>query len=81
MIKNTVIIGLALVVYSTEVANDHSERVRETMLQESVNTLEDMHEWMVEDIKSGTISEETGVTYLANIEGTAKDLVIMTSNY
>ena len=81
MVKNIIIIGLALVVYSNKIAKDHSEMVRETMLQESVNTLEDMYEWMVEDIESGTISEETGVTYLANIEGTAKDLVIMTSNY
>ena len=81
MVKNIIIVGLALVVYSNKVAKDHSEVVRGIMLQESVEVLEDMHEWMTEDIKSGTISEETGITYLANMEGTAMDLAIMTGNY
>ena len=81
MVKNIIIVGLALVVYSNKVAKDHSENVREVMLQESVTTLEDMHGWMIEDIHNGAINEETGIMYLANIEGTAMDLAIMTGNY
>ena len=75
------IVGLTLVVLSMGVSNKASEETRERMLQESINTLEDMHEWMLEDINSGKIEQEVGDTYLANIDGTAVDLANMTCCY
>ena len=72
---------MALVILSMNVAKDEAMMTRERMLQESINTLESMYEWMLEDIASGEIEQETGDTYLANIEGTAIDLSNMTCCY
>ena len=74
MIKNGMIVGLSLVILSMEVSNRTSAETRTIMFEESINTLEDMHEWMIEDIYSGNIEQEVGDTYLANIDGTIIDL-------
>ena len=74
MVKNIIIIGLALVVYSNKIAKDHSEMVRETMLQESVDTLEDMYEWMEWDILNDKVDKEIGEIYLVHVEDLIEQL-------
>jgi hypothetical protein len=80
MVKNIIIAGLALVVLSNKVSRDHSRVVRGIMMEETINTLEDMYGWVESDIEGGNISEEIGITYLANIEGTVQDLSNMCSD-
>jgi hypothetical protein len=35
---------------------------------EVINTVEDMIEWITEDIKSGEVDTETGISYLENLD-------------
>ena len=81
MVKNIIIVGLIIVAFNSERSRRIEVETKERMLQESINTLESMYYWMEEDIASGEIEQETGDTYLANIEGTAIDLSNMTCCY
>ncbi len=44
-------------------------------LSESLNTIQDMKEWMMQDIESGNISPELGQTYIDNLETVETDLI------
>jgi len=81
MVKNIIIVGLIVVTFNSERSRRVEVETNEKMLQESINTLENMHYWMLEDIDSGKIEQEVGDTYLANIDGTAIDLAGMTCCY
>jgi hypothetical protein len=74
MIKNVIIVGLTLVIFTKEVSHNHYKEVRATMNQETINTLESMYYWIGEDVRSGKMEHEVGTTYLANIEGSIIDL-------
>jgi len=75
MIKNLIIVGLAVVVFNMEVSRQIAVETRSKMHQESINTLEDMVEWMENDIEEGEIRAELGITYIVNLEGTVLDLI------
>ena len=44
-------------------------------LSESLNTIQDMKEWMMQDIESGNIDPELGQTYIDNLEEVETDLI------
>ena len=44
-------------------------------LSESLNTIQDMKEWMMQDIESGNINPELGQTYIDNLETVETDLI------
>ena len=44
-------------------------------LGEAVNMIQDMKEWMSEDVYNGKISEETATDYFYIFEETEKDLI------
>jgi len=44
-------------------------------LSESLNTIQDMKEWMMQDIESGNIKPELGQTYIDNLETVETDLI------
>jgi len=44
-------------------------------LSESLNTIQDMKEWMMQDIESGNIDPELGQTYIDNLETVETDLI------
>ena len=44
-------------------------------LSESLNTIQDMKEWMKQDIESGNITPELGQTYIDNLEQVETDLI------
>ena len=75
MIKNLIIVGLAVVVFNMEVSRQIAVETRSKMHQESIDTLEDMVEWMENDIEEGEIRAELGITYIVNLEGTVLDLI------
>ncbi len=44
-------------------------------LKESINTIQDMKEWMMQDIEYGEISPELGQTYIDVLEEVEIDLI------
>mgnify|MGYP003135489288 CR=1 FL=1 len=44
-------------------------------LSESLNTIQDMKEWMTQDIENGNIDQELGQTYIDNLEQVETDLI------
>ena len=44
-------------------------------LSESLNTIQDMKEWMMQDIESGRVDPELGQTYIDNLETVETDLI------
>ena len=44
-------------------------------LSESLNTIQDMKEWMMQDIESGNIDPKLGQTYIDNLEEVETDLI------
>lgn len=74
MIKNIIILSaitLTTILHLQQIEINHT---RDVLYTESLNTLEDICFWIEEDIKSGKVDAEVGITYLANIEGTIIDL-------
>ena len=45
------------------------------VLSESINTIQDMKEWMTQDIENGNIDQELGQTYIDNLEQVENDLI------
>ena len=50
------------------------------VLSESINTIQDMKEWMTQDIESGNINPELGQTYIDNLEQVENDLIKYVNN-
>ena len=50
------------------------------VLSESINTIQDMKEWMTQDIESGNIDQELGQTYIDNLEQVENDLIEYVNN-
>ena len=44
-------------------------------LSESLTTIQDMKEWMMQDLESGNIKPELGQTYIDNLETVETDLI------
>ncbi len=44
-------------------------------LSESINNIQDMREWMKQDIESGDVSEEVGITYIHWLNQTENMLI------
>jgi len=65
MIKKTLFVGaiLSSLAFTSVDYRNYNENYRET-----VNTLEDLQEWIAWDIKSGDIKPCIGVGYLENID-------------
>ncbi len=45
------------------------------ILSESISTIQDMKEWMTQDIENGNIDQELGKTYIDNLEQVENDLI------
>lgn len=45
------------------------------ILSESISTIQDMKEWMTQDIENGNIDQELGQTYIDNLEQVENDLI------
>tara|TARA_R100000458_G_scaffold59906_1_gene72599 strand:+ start:3750 stop:3980 length:231 start_codon:yes stop_codon:yes gene_type:complete len=50
------------------------------VLGESITTIQDMKEWMTQDIESGNINPELGQTYIDNLEQVENDLIKYVNN-
>tara|TARA_Y100000593_G_C4285864_1_gene325418 strand:- start:181 stop:411 length:231 start_codon:yes stop_codon:yes gene_type:complete len=50
------------------------------VLGESITTIQDMKEWMTQDIESGNIDPELGQTYIDNLEQVENDLIKYVNN-
>ena len=50
------------------------------VLSESINTIQDMKEWMTQDIENGNIDQELGQTYIDNLEQVENDLIEYVNN-
>ncbi len=50
------------------------------VLGESITTIQDMKEWMTQDIESGNINPELGQTYIDNLEQVENDLIKYINN-
>ena len=50
------------------------------ILGESITTIQDMKEWMTQDIESGNIDPELGQTYIDNLEQVENDLIKYVNN-
>ena len=51
-----------------------NSEIHETAVQETINTAEDMIEWIVEDEASGNVGRDQADTYIDNLEGIIIDL-------
>jgi len=68
MIKNVMIIGLSLVILTKETSHNlHKDTMNRTMV-ETINTLEDLNYWIIEDMNSQRVDTLIGVTYIDNID-------------
>jgi hypothetical protein len=45
------------------------------LLSESINTIQDMKEWMTQDVENGNIDQELAQTYIDNLEQVENDLI------
>ena len=45
------------------------------VLSESINTIQDIKEWMTQDIENGNIDQELAQTYIDNLEQVENDLI------
>ena len=65
MIKKTLFVGaiLSSLAFTSVDYRNYNENYRET-----VNTLEDLQEWIVQDIQNGQVNQMIGETYLENID-------------
>ena len=45
------------------------------VIGESITTIQDMKEWMTQDIENGNIDQELGQTYIDNLEQVENDLI------
>ena len=45
------------------------------LLGESINTIQDMKEWMTQDVENGNIDQELAQTYIDNLEQVENDLI------
>jgi len=45
------------------------------IIGESITTIQDMKEWMTQDIENGNIDQELGQTYIDNLEQVENDLI------
>jgi len=50
------------------------------VLGESITTIQDMKEWMTQDIENGNIDPELGQTYIDNLEQVENDLIKYVNN-
>ena len=55
-----------------------ANKVIDWRLSESINNVQDMKEWMLQDIESGKIDEETGKNYIYWLEVTEDQLIDFT---
>ena len=55
-----------------------ANKVIDWKLSESINNVQDMKEWMLQDIQSGNIDEETGKNYIYWLEVTEDQLIDLT---
>ena len=55
-----------------------ANKVIDWKLSESINNVQDMKEWMLQDIQSGKIDEETGKNYIYWLEVTEDQLIDLT---
>jgi len=46
-----------------------NHEVNKTAVQETINTAEDMIEWIIEDEASGNVGRDQADTYIDNLEG------------
>ena len=46
-----------------------NSEVNKTAIQETINTAEDMIEWIIEDEASGNVGRDQADTYIDNLEG------------
>ena len=44
-------------------------------LSESLSTIQDMKEWMTQDVENGNIDQELAQTYIDNLEQVENDLI------
>ena len=51
-----------------------NSEVNKTAIQETINTAEDMIEWIIEDEASGNVGRDQADTYIDNLEGIIIDL-------
>ena len=50
------------------------------LISESINNIQDMKEWMKQDIESGNIKQELGENYIEWLEVTEKQLIDYVTN-
>ena len=55
-----------------------ANKVIDWKLSESITNVQDMKEWMLQDIESGNIDEETGKNYIYWLEVTEDQLIDLT---
>ena len=55
-----------------------ANKVIDWKLSESINNVQDMKEWMLQDIESGNIDEEIGKNYIYWLEVTEDQLIDLT---
>ena len=55
-----------------------ANKVIDWKLSESINNVQDMKEWMLQDIQSGNIDEEIGKNYIYWLEVTEDQLIDLT---
>ena len=51
-----------------------NSEVNKTAIQETINTAEDIIEWIIEDEASGNVGRDQADTYIDNLEGIIIDL-------
>ena len=54
------------------------DKVIDCKLSESINNVQDMKEWMLQDIQSGRIDQELGDSYIYWLEQTEDHLIDLT---
>jgi len=54
-----------------------NSEIHETAVQETINTAEDMIEWIVEDEASGNVGRDQANTYIDNLEEIIIDLRVI----
>ena len=74
----TILISLALLLGGDAIHPQHPETVvldRNNHI-ETINTLEDMVEWMEADIENGTVNANIGIDYISNMN----DILLVLKN-
>ena len=77
--KNPKLVGWSVVItmwaiMGVSLKQMKNSEVNKTAIQETINTAEDMIEWIIEDEASGNVGRDQADTYIDNLEGIIIDL-------